>query len=848
MSGNVLTNDNDPQGGTLTASLLSPPTVGTVVLNPDGSYTYTPPTGFTGVAGFCYVATNASGSSSTACVSINVNPIPLPLANNKPIANNDNTQTTMGTSVSINVAANDTDPDSATTLNGQLNTPTIVSQPATGVASVNPDGTLSYTPPANFTGVVSFPYQICDKATVPLCATALVTVNVQPTAPVNTTLAPVAVDDALITSVNTPKTGTVAANDSDPQGLPLNYTTGQPTSGTVVMSPTGSYTYTPAPGYTGPASFTYRVCNTAGKCDVATVSVDVQPATATNPPVIIGEPIVTQPGKPVTVCLPIIDADQPDSHTATLCGQPSSGTATAVVNNTTHTVCLTYIPTTTFTGATTVCIQVCDSQGNCTQTIVPITVIPTSQTMALPQPPVVVVVPLVTPKDSTAQVCMTIADPNVGDVHSVSVCSPPTKGTATASVNNATGQVCVTYKPTPGSVGPDAVCLIVCDQTGLCTQVIVPITIVDPTPPGPGVEPPVVTPTPIVTVPSQPVVVCTGISDSPTDSHTATICGQPSSGTVSVGVDNVTHALCMTYTPGSTAPLTTTVCVQVCDQTGQCTTVNLPITVLPAPKALLLPHVWLQGALFGVTSATGVMRDDLRVKKFLPATSPYSSWTSITTVGPVSNTAVVFGVTGNDAIVDWVFVELRNPSNFSAIVDSRPALVQRDGDIVEIDGISPVAFTASQGSYYVSVKHRNHLGVMTASAIPLSLTGTSVDFRTPTTLTYRATTSAINQAQVTVAQGVALWAGNVLYDKSVIYQGTTNDVSAISNQVKGPLNLTGAANYILNGYYTGDVNLDGRTIYQGNSNDVNYIYLNVIRNHPGNATGQNFFVIREQLP
>ena len=114
---------------------------------------------------------------------------------------------------------------------------------------MNTNGTVTYTPPANLTGVVTFPYQICDRATVPLCATALVTVNVQPTPPVDTTLAPVAVDDALVTNVNTPKTGTVAANDSDPQGLPLNYTSGQPTSGTVVMTANGSYTYTPASGY-----------------------------------------------------------------------------------------------------------------------------------------------------------------------------------------------------------------------------------------------------------------------------------------------------------------------------------------------------------------------------------------------------------------------------------------------------------------------------------------------------------------------------------------------------------------------------------------------------------------------
>ncbi|GAB3022973.1 hypothetical protein GCM10027185_21560 [Spirosoma pulveris] len=620
------------------------------------------------------------------------------------------------------------------------------------------------------------------------------------------------------------------------------------------MSPTGSYTYTPAPGYTGPASFTYSVCNSAGKCDVATVSVLVQ-SPSNQPPVVVGEPVVTDMGKPVTVCMPIIDADLADVHSVTVCGQPGTGTGTisTSVNNSTgstHQVCVTYTPTPTFTGSTTACITVCDASGACTTTIIPITVNPASQTMALPQSPMVIVVPIVTPKDTPAQVCMTIVDPNISDIHSVSVCSSPTKGSATAIVTN-TGlphQLCVTYSPASGSVGADAICLVVCDSTGLCTQVIVPITIVDPVTPGTTPVAPVVTPTPIVTPAGTPIVVCTGITDTIGDIHTATICGQPSSGSATVSVDNVTHALCVTYTPGST-PVSTTLCVQVCDQNNLCTTVIMPVTVLTAPKVLLLPHVWLQGALFGVTSPTGLMRDDLRVKKYLPAASPYTSWTSITTIGPVSNTAVVFGVTGNDAIVDWVFVELRSPSNFSLVVDSRPALVQRDGDIVEIDGISPVAFNASQGSYYVAVRHRNHLGVMTASAIPLSLTGTSVDFRNPATPTYRVTTtSAINQAQVTVMQGVAMWAGNVLYDKAVIYQGTGNDVSPISNQVKGPLNIAGNPSYILNGYYTGDVNLDGRTIYQGTGNDVNYIYLNVTKNHPGNAAAQNFFVIREQLP
>ncbi len=327
--------------------------------------------------------------------------------------------------------------------------------------------------------------------------------------------------------------------------------------------------------------------------------------------------------------------------------------------------------------------------------------------------------------------------------------------------------------------------------------------------------------------------------------------GQPSHGTVVLSSNGS-----YTYTPATGYVGPDSFTYTVCNTAGLCDKATVSVLVQQPVGLKLLPKAWLQGALFNVTDVNGVMRDDLRTKNLIPVTSPYGSLSAITPTSAISNTATVFGVMGNDAIVDWVFVELRSPANMSLVVDSRAALIQRDGDIVDLDGTSAVQFNqASQGNYYVSVRHRNHLGVMTATAIPLSVTGTVVDFRTPATPTYRASTAGINQAQVTVAQGVALWAGNVLYDKTVIYQGTGNDVSAISVQVKGAtrpdgslFNITGSAFYILNGYYTGDVNMDGRTIYQGTGNDVNYIYLNVTRNHPGNIAGQNIFIIREQLP
>ena len=132
----------------------------------------------------------------------------------------------------------------------------------------------------------------------------------------------------------------------------------------------------------------------------------------------------------------------------------------------------------------------------------------------------------------------------------------------------------------------------------------------------------------------------------------------------------------------------------------------------------------------------------------------------------------------------------------------------------------------------------------------------TIDFRKATTPTFNLDpTNAINQAQVVVEQGVALWAGNALYTNTadgkhnVIFQGTDNDVNVIYQQV---INATGnifiTPFYKLKGYYSGDINMNGEVIFQGTTNDVEFIYQNVIKNHPGNTLVQPFFKIREQLP
>ncbi|WP_299114089.1 BspA family leucine-rich repeat surface protein [uncultured Winogradskyella sp.] len=137
-------------------------------------------------------------------------------------------------------------------------------------------------------------------------------------------------------------------------------------------------------------------------------------------------------------------------------------------------------------------------------------------------------------------------------------------------------------------------------------------------------------------------------------------------------------------------------------------------------RVLLSPKVYLQGASLNAnTGEESLMRDDLRVNGLIPLTSPYGDAAIVE--------ATVLTTMGTDAIVDWVWVELRDKDDNSIVIDSQSALLHRDGDVVTIDGTSALAFNQPLGSYYVVVNHRNHIGIMTASAVSLSSTTTTVD-------------------------------------------------------------------------------------------------------------------------
>src|SRR6266540_1400630 len=166
----ILGNDTDVDADALTASVVSTPANGTVTLNTlDGSFTYTPDANFNGTDSFTYQVNDGTLASNVATVTLTVTPI-----NDAPVAANDSYTTTENTPLTVAagaILANDTDVD------GGALTVSLVSGPANGTVTLNPDGEFTYTPAANFNGTDSFTYTANDGQADSNVATVTLTVT-----------------------------------------------------------------------------------------------------------------------------------------------------------------------------------------------------------------------------------------------------------------------------------------------------------------------------------------------------------------------------------------------------------------------------------------------------------------------------------------------------------------------------------------------------------------------------------------------------------------------------------------------------------------------------------------------
>lgn len=263
--------------------------------------------------------------------------------------------------------------------------------------------------------------------------------------------------------------------------------------------------------------------------------------------------------------------------------------------------------------------------------------------------------------------------------------------------------------------------------------------------------------------------------------------------------------------------------ITACNQCVFGETEDYTVTVIGGVSAnvVLAVKAWLEGPL--VTLPAVLMFDSLRTLAGFPLTEPYTvlGFANAAGGGGETTTAGVLAVTGSNAIVDWVRLELRSSSDPSSIVATRHCLIQRDGDVVSAaDGTSNVTMNLPSGNYRVAIRHRNHLGCMTSTAIALSGTATTIDFRAAATTTHG------TDARKTIGANMALWAGNTYYDSpppnQVKYTNTDNDRDPILQIIGGvvPTNT-------MNGYYREDVDMSGVVKYTGTGNDRDPILGNI---------------------
>ena len=310
----VLANDGDRDSPlTLAAQVVTGtgPSHGTLRLNADGSFTYTPAENYHGADSFTYRATSGAIALS-ATVTITVTPV-----NDAPVAVGDSATTLEDIPVPVSVLGNDTDID------GDTLTALVASGPTKGTLTPGVAGVFTYTPAPNSNGSDSFTYTVNDGVAASAEATVTITVT-----PVND--APVAVGDSATTLEDIPVPVSVLGNDTDIDGDTLTALVASgPTKGTLTPGVAGVFTYTPAPNSNGSDSFTYTVND--GTVNGNTVTVSLLVTAVNDPPVGAADNYSINEDTLLTVAAPGVlgndtDVDSPPaSRTAVLVTGPTRG-------------------------------------------------------------------------------------------------------------------------------------------------------------------------------------------------------------------------------------------------------------------------------------------------------------------------------------------------------------------------------------------------------------------------------------------------------------------------------------------------------------------------------------------
>lgn len=479
----------DADGDTLDFKIIGQPANGTLG-GTAPNLTYTPAFGFRGTDSFTFQTSDSLEASETATITINVTKV-----NSVPVAISKSVSTKEDTALPITLGGSDDDGDSLSY--------TVLSQPGKGTL-VGTAPNLTYTPNANHHGTDSFTFRVNDSTVNSPTGTISITVT-----PVNDK--PVAIAKTLATSRNTPVAVTLSGSDIDGDAITFAMVT-QPTKG-ALSGTLPNLTYTPANGSSGADSFTFRVHDGQEFSDVQTVTINIS---ATNEaPVATAKSMTTAEDTAVSFVLAGTDKEG-DTLSYSVLTQPGKGTLTGTAPN------LSYTPDADFNGSDSFTFRVNDGTTNSTTATVSITVTPVNDA------PVAATRIHTTQEDAPVSIVLGATDKD-GDSLTYTLLSQPAKGTLTGTAPNLTytpaanfnGSVSFTFKANDGKAD---------SNTSAITISVSPVN-----------DAPIVTGRSVSTTEGLPVAITLAGSDVDGDSLTFSVVSQPTKGTLTGTVPNLTY-------------------------------------------------------------------------------------------------------------------------------------------------------------------------------------------------------------------------------------------------------------------------------------------------------------------
>lgn len=260
-----------------------------------------------------------------------------------------------------------------------------------------------------------------------------------------------------------------------------------------------------------------------------------------------------------------------------------------------------------------------------------------------------------------------------------------------------------------------------------------------------------------------------------------------------------------------------------------CTTANFAafrgVALVPQPSQPKVSlKVFLQGAYnSGLGRHKDVTSTWASVLNANALNQPYNTAAFGNYAGTESVSSGFFAATaGTTDILDWVLLELRDQSTPSTVIARRAAFVREDGRIVGLDGVSEANFPGvNSGSYYLVVRHRNHLGMRTSVTIALdgnvySAPPPLYDVTTAQSQAFQDGAITTNSAMKDLGGGVfGMWGGNANGNTNVRFTGLSNDAGIILSALGG-----NQAAILSSAYNSADLNMDGTVRYTGLNNDA----------------------------